>query len=296
MNGITFRYLISLAIQNHLSLQLMDIVTTYLYELLDSDIYMKVPDGISVSNMNATRNMYCVKLVKSLKQSGRMWYNRLKEFLLNKGYSNNDDCPCVFIRKSSTGFCIMSIYIDNLNIIGHAKDIDEAHNHLKKEFKMKDLGKTKFCLCLQIKHLQMCILVHQSTYVKKVLKKFNMDKAYPQRTPMIVHALEKDKYPFRPKQEGEQVLGVEYPYFSAIGALIYLTNNTRPDITFVINCFVRHSAASTIRHWNDIKNILRYLNATIDLGLFFQRNQESDLIGYADAGYLSDTQNDRLQT
>jgi hypothetical protein len=40
-----------------------------------------------------------------------------------------------------------------------------------------------------------------------------------------------------------------------------------------------------MRHCNEIKNILRYLNATIDLGLFFRRNQESDLIGYADASY-----------
>jgi hypothetical protein len=48
-------------------------------------------------------------------------------------------------------------------------------------------------------------------------------------------------------------------------------------------------------HWNGIKNILRYLNGAIDLGLFFQRNQESDLIRYAHASYLSDPQNDRSQ-
>jgi hypothetical protein len=96
MNGITFQYLISLAIQNHLSLQLMDVVTAYLYGSLDSDIYIQVPNGNSVPNVHVNRNMYCVKLVKSLyslKQSGRMWCNRLKEFLLNKGYSNSEDCP-----------------------------------------------------------------------------------------------------------------------------------------------------------------------------------------------------------
>jgi hypothetical protein len=54
----------------------------------------------------------------------------------------------VFIRKSSTGFCIISVYVDDLNIIGHAKDIDEAHNHLKKEFEIKNLGTTKFYLGL----------------------------------------------------------------------------------------------------------------------------------------------------
>jgi hypothetical protein len=94
-----------MAVQNHLSMQLMDVVTAYLYGSLDSDIYMKVPDGVPIPNPNAKRNTYCVKLNKSLyglKQSGRMWYNRLSEFLLKKGYSNNDDCPCVFIKKSAT--------------------------------------------------------------------------------------------------------------------------------------------------------------------------------------------------
>jgi hypothetical protein len=78
MSAITFRYLISLVVQNRLSLQLMDVVTAYLYGSLDSDIYMKVPDGIDVANPKAKHNMYCMKLQKSLyglKQSGRMWYN-----------------------------------------------------------------------------------------------------------------------------------------------------------------------------------------------------------------------------
>ena len=42
-----------------------------------------------------------------------------------------------------------------------------------------------------------------------------------------------------------------------------------------------------------MKNIFRYLQGTKDLGLFFQfqKNQDSDMIGYADAGYLSDPHN-----
>jgi hypothetical protein len=114
-------------------------------------------------------------------------------------YSNSDDCPCVFIRRSSTGFCIISVYVDDLNIIDHIKDIDEARNYLKTEFEMKNLGKIKFCLELQLEHIQMDILIHQFAYVHKVLKKFNMDKAYALRTPMIVCVVEKDIDPFKPK-------------------------------------------------------------------------------------------------
>ena len=66
---------------------------------------------------------------------------------------------------------------------------------------MKDLGKTKFCLGLQIEHLQSGILVHQSIYVQKVLEKFNMDKSYPTKTPMVVWSLDLEKDAFRPRKE-----------------------------------------------------------------------------------------------
>jgi hypothetical protein len=138
-------------------------VTAYLYGSLDSDIYMKVPEGILIPNQNTSCNMYCVKPQKSLyglKQSGRMWYNRLSEYLLQKGYTNSDDCPCVFIKRFQTGFCIISVYVDDLNIISHQHDIDEACKHLKTEFELKDLGKTKFCFCLQLEHLSTGIFVH----------------------------------------------------------------------------------------------------------------------------------------
>ena len=71
-----------------------------------------------------------------------MWYNRLSDFLLKRGYTNNDDCPCVFIKKSNDGFCIISVYVGDLNIIGTARDIEEAMAYLKAEFEMKDLGQT----------------------------------------------------------------------------------------------------------------------------------------------------------
>jgi hypothetical protein len=65
MSGIIFRSLVSLAVQNRLSMQLMDVVTTYLYGSLDSKIYMNVPHGISISNSTANSNIFCVKLQKS---------------------------------------------------------------------------------------------------------------------------------------------------------------------------------------------------------------------------------------
>ena len=118
-----------------------------------------------------------------------MWYNRLSEFLLKKEYINNNEYPCVFIRKSLNDFCIISIYVDDINIIGTSKEIKEASSHLKTKFEKKDLGKPKYCLDLQIEHLLEGIFVHQSTYLKKVLERFYMDKSHPLSTPMVVRSL-----------------------------------------------------------------------------------------------------------
>ena len=149
----------------------------------------------------------------------------------------------VFIKKSTDGFCIISVYVDNLNIIGTTRDIEKASAYLKIEFEMKDLGKTKFCLGLQLEHLPEGVFVHQSTYTKRVLEKFNMDKCHPLKTPIVVRSLEADKDPFRPKEEDEEVLGPEVPYLSGIGALMYLANCTRSDIAFAVNLLARYSAA-----------------------------------------------------
>jgi hypothetical protein len=95
---------------------------------------MRVPEGLKILGPNQNRNMFIVRLQRSLyglKQSRRMWFNRLSNFLLQRGYINNDDCPCVFIKKSNDGFCIISVYVDDLNIIGVTRDIEEVMAYLK---------------------------------------------------------------------------------------------------------------------------------------------------------------------
>jgi hypothetical protein len=175
---------------------------------------MKLPEGFHFPNANnfKSREEYSIKLNKSLyglKQSGRMWYNRLGEYLLREGYKNDSICPCIFIKGSGSEFAIIAVYVDDINIIGTPEELPKAINCLKKEFEMKDLGKTKFCLGLQIEHVKNGIFVHQEAYIAKVLKRFYMDKSHPLPTPMVVRSLDVETYPFRPKTEDEELLDPE---------------------------------------------------------------------------------------
>jgi hypothetical protein len=165
VDAITFRYLISLTTYERLNMCLMDVFKTYLYGSIDNDVYMKILEGFKMHeayNLNSQK-VYSIKLQRflyGLKQSGCMWYNHLSEYLLREGYNNDPICPCVFIKKSKYDFVIIVVYVDDLNIIETHEEIPKIVNYLKKEFKMKDLGKTKFYLDLQIEHLADRILIH----------------------------------------------------------------------------------------------------------------------------------------
>ncbi|XP_074351830.1 secreted RxLR effector protein 161-like [Apium graveolens] len=113
---------------------------------------------------------------------------------------------------------------------------------------------------------------------------------------MVVRSLKVEKDSLQPRKEDEDSIGSEVPYHSAIRALMYLANNTIPDIAFDVNFLARFSSDPTKRHWDGIKHIFRYLHGTIDTGLFFPNSSTSQLVGYADVGYMSDAHFGQSQT
>ena len=63
-----------------------------------------------------------------------------------------------------------------------------------------------------------------------------------------------------------------------------------------MNLLARYSSSPNRRHWNEIKQIFRYLRGMVGMGLFYPYESKSQLVGYADAGYLSDPHKGRSQT
>ena len=68
----------------------------------------------------------------------------LCDYLIGKGYINNDLCPCVFIKRTSSGFAIIIVYVDDMNLISTLEELRDIATYLKSEFEMKDLGELGF--------------------------------------------------------------------------------------------------------------------------------------------------------
>jgi hypothetical protein len=86
-------------------------------------------------------------------------------------------------------------------------------------------------------------------------------------------------------------------YQSAIGALMYPMLGTRPDLAYTVAALGRHSATPGSDHERALDRAFRYLRATSDWQLVFQRGTPGGTVlhGFVDADWASDV-NDRKST
>jgi Reverse transcriptase (RNA-dependent DNA polymerase) len=85
--------------------------------------------------------------------------------------------PCVYKKVSGSSVIFLVLYVDDILLIGN--DIlmfDFVKSSLSRIFSIKNLGETTYILSIRIfrKRSKRLIGLSQSTYIEKVLKRFNM--------------------------------------------------------------------------------------------------------------------------
>ena len=73
-------------------------------------------------------------------------------------------------------------------------------------------------------------------------------------------------------------------YRGMIGSLLYLTAS-RPNIMYSVCLCARFQSCPKEFHLSAIKRILRYLKETMDIGLWYPKDDNFELIGYSDANF-----------
>eukprot|EP00795_Rhopilema_esculentum_P008820 gene8820-biopygen1729 len=271
-----------LAIANQLDLELhqMDVQTAFLNGELEEEIYMLQPEGYKEKGKE---NFVC-KLNKSiygLKQASRCWFKTMDAYMKNNDYEQCQADSCLYVKRVGAEFIIIALYVDDMLLACSSNQLLQNEKEaLQKRFCMKDLGEARYCLGIQIERnrAEKRMLLHQSTYLSNLLRKYGMQNCKEVSTPQVTGST-------LLANEGDPV--DKQRYQALIGSLTYAVTATRPDIAQALGSVNQFSSNPSGEHWQSVKRILRYIKGTLDWGIQFDGSKEEgvQLSGFVDADW-----------
>ncbi len=132
-------------------------------------------------------------------------------------------------------------------------------------------------LGIKVKQEKEKYFLSQPSLIKKVINATGMNECNLTKTPAATSPVAADIHgdPFSETWE----------YASIIGMLMFIANNTRPDIAYATHQCARFTHAPKHSHALAIKKIIRYLAGTLDKGLIIKPSKEFSIDCYADADF-----------
>lgn len=281
----TLRCLFTLAGLNDWNIHQLDAKTAFLCAEIDEpDVYITPPPGLALGSKFADPVLHLKKGIYGLRQSPRLWYGRLTDYLKTIGFSMSNYDNCIWINES-TGVLI-AIYVDDILVTGPSEDkIDFVKTQLKEEFEMTDSNEVDFFLGIQVRRGggKGGYAWSQEHYIEKLLEQWEMRNCEPVKTPMDKTYLAKRKPDENPADK--------HNYQSAVGSLMYLMMASRPDIAFAVSHLSKFCSDPSEKHWLAVKRLLRYLRGTSKLALLLGvKGRNSGVVGYTDADWASDSE------
>jgi histone deacetylase 1/2 len=254
VQGTTTKILLQLAATYGWQVRTADVKNAFLNgNHTGKPVYLQMPVGFGKPGT-------ICKLEKSLyglKTAPLQWYNELRNKLEYLDFKPSRHDECLFIRTDEQGNQIyVTVHVDDLAIYN---DIDnEVTSQLGWFFKLNPTDSTKY-LGLRIRRRDNGFHISQSNYTREILNEFK-DLVRSSRIPIQQRA--------EPQAKGVTATNDQAArYRRLVGKLMYLSYNSRPDITFAVihaSSFA-HNPSPTA--WEALRDILGYLDRTSDYGI-----------------------------
>jgi hypothetical protein len=207
--------LLAYATSHNIKLYQMDMRSAFLNGKINELMYVEQPP--SFEDSKKPNHVYKLSnALYDLKQAPRAWYERLRDFLVLKGFKIRKVDITLFTKKIEDDLFICQIYVNDI-IFGSTNQhfCEEFGGTMSREFEMSMIGELILFLDLQAKQTKDVTFICQSKYVNDLLKRIDMDNSKPIKTPITTNAhLDLD--------EGGNSVDLKL-YRSMIGSLFYLT-------------------------------------------------------------------------
>jgi len=262
----TVRMLFSLGVMHDWKTASIDFKSAFTQAQLPEPIYLELPPGYQKANPHLADQV--MKITTSLygdQRAANLWYNKIRKTLVDElGFTCSNYNPCLFIRKD----CVLCLYVDDA--ILHARS-DAALDDVLKSIKEagyafnRDESFASY-LGVLVEHLpDGTKKLSQPGLTTQLLEMMGLANCNPSNTPIAGPLF---KFKDSPPHNGS------FNYRSALGMLMYLTNNTRPECAYAVNACAQYSVDPRVPHAEAVRRICRYLKGTINEGLLIKPSKD----------------------
>ncbi|GKE12827.1 ribonuclease H-like domain-containing protein [Tanacetum coccineum] len=141
----------------------LDVNNAFLYGDLDEVVYMKPPEGYFPSGNKVCR---LKKSLYGLKQALRKCNAKLTSILIENSFSQSKSDYFLYTKSDKGVFLALLVYVDDIMITGNnVYEIKKFKVFLKSKFMIKDLGKLKYFLGIEVVDTDKGICLNQRKYV-----------------------------------------------------------------------------------------------------------------------------------
>ncbi|GJT84605.1 putative RNA-directed DNA polymerase [Tanacetum coccineum] len=275
---VTVRCVINLAVQNNWSIYQLDVNNAFLYGDLDETVYMSLPEGFF--NPGDKRVCRLKKSLYGLKQAPRQWNAKLTQTLIEHGFIQSKSDYSLFTKSENGNFVALLVYVDDIIITGNNVDeIEKFKSYLNTKFMIKDLGKLKYFLGIEVIDTDRGLCLSQKKYCLDLLSNFGLLACKPSAIP-----LEQNLTITNEPSSTDPVLDNVTEYQKLIGKLIYLTH-TRPDISYSVHCLSQFMHKPLKSHLKIALKVLRYLKSSLCIGIHIVKQPKFSLEAFVDADW-----------
>nr|GEX08545.1 putative ribonuclease H-like domain-containing protein [Tanacetum cinerariifolium] len=163
----TIRVLCSVAANKGWPLHKFDVKNAFLHGELKEEVYMEAPHGFT--NKFGEREVCLLKKsLYGLKQSPRAWVGRFTLAMKNHGFKQSNSDHTLFLKQRGNLITCLIIYVDDMIVTGDGKEeITKLKKYLFTEFEMKDLGRLKYFLGIEVLRSKQGIFMCQKELADK---------------------------------------------------------------------------------------------------------------------------------
>ncbi|GJP55917.1 hypothetical protein CLOM_g14932, partial [Closterium sp. NIES-68] len=265
----TLRVLLAVAAVRKWKVKQMDIVTAFLYGIVEEEVYMVQPPGYEDGTGRVCK---LNKAIYGLKQAPRCWYNRLASALEGIGFraSACDESP--FLMGDGESLVLLLVYVDDILLFSSSdKEIDGVQRKLTEQFKCKSLGEARYYLGMHIERdtERGWIKLHQGQYIHTLAEKYSLQEEQTVVTPLP------SEFKLIKAAEGEGVECEDQRQFqSMVGSLLYAAVHTRPDISFAVGQLARVVQNPTEEQYGAAERVVRYLKSYPTVGVKYSASAQ----------------------